>query len=67
MSEKLKPCPFCGSELVSYSKGNVKAPFYFFKCCNSECGAIVSFDNIHCNFRPELAIELWNTRAEVKS
>ena len=63
MSEKLKPCPFCGGKLISYSRGNVNAPFLFFKCGNLDCGAVVSFDNDACNLLPEKAITHWNRRA----
>ena len=62
MTEKLKPCPFCGSRLVSYSRGIIGAPILFMKCGNTECGAVVSFDNEKCHTLPEIAIKYWEKR-----
>lgn len=64
----MKPCPFCGSKLVSYTRGMIGAPIVFMKCGNPFCGAVVSFDNDKCHMLPEKAIDFWNSRAgeEVK-
>lgn len=44
---KLKPCPFCGSE-VSYMP--LFTGMKMFYCKNHKgCGAVVSFDNPVCN------------------
>ncbi len=63
MPEELKPCPFCGSRLVSYTRGIIGAPIVFLKCENPDCGAVVSFDNEECHLLPENAITMYNTRA----
>ena len=61
-NEKLKPCPFCNSQIkkiIGFQGIN------FFKCQNKvDCGAIVSFDNDYCNFHKEKATKAWNRRAE---
>lgn len=45
--DKLKPCPFCGSEVTYMTMLTGIKMFY---CKNhSGCGAIVSFDNPVCN------------------
>ena len=64
MTEILKPCPFCGSKLVKFTRGSISAPFLFFKCGNPDCGAVVSFDNEKCHLLPESAINAWNRRAK---
>jgi len=46
MSEKLKPCPFCGGEAYDFGDG--------FTCCKDECPSWM-LDGI-------APIELWNTR-----
>ena len=38
MTEKLKPCSFCGSRLVSYTRSIIGAPIVFMKYCQ-RCGA----------------------------
>ena len=64
----MKPCPFCGSKLVNYTRGMIGAPIVFMKCGNPFCGAVVSFDNDKCHMLPEKAIDFWSRRAgeEVK-
>ena len=46
MSEKLKPCPFCGSDAVvskavmfsrPFKKGKSKGPFYYIGCSDPDC------------------------------
>lgn len=41
MMEKLKPCPFCGSE--AKVKGNIMFGGYSVICLNEKCGAHVFF------------------------
>ena len=67
MIEELKPCPFCGGKLVSYSRGIIGAPIVFLKCGNPDCGAVVSFDNEACHLLPEKAITMYNKRAGAKT
>ena len=64
MRKELKPCPFCGSKLVKYTRGITGAPIVFLKCGNLDCGAVVSFDNEKCHLLPESAINAWNRRAK---
>ena len=62
-SEKLKPCPFCGSEVVYMTLFTGMKMFY---CKNhKDCGAVVSFDNPACNrSRADMErISAWNRRA----
>ena len=66
MTEKLKPCPFCGSKLVNYTNGIIGAPIVFLKCGNSECGAVVRFDNEECHMLPKRAIRYWDKRANLR-
>ena len=66
MGTELKPCPFCGSKLVNYTRGMIGAPIVFMKCGNPCCGAIVSFDNEECHILPEKAIDHWDTRADLR-
>lgn len=67
MHEKLKPCPFCGSENVELRAG---ALFNGAVHCN-DCTADVVFDAVRLtlsgddNWR-DAVIEGWNRRAEVK-
>ena len=57
MSEKLKPCPFCGSEAKLFEVCGL----YIVKCKNPRCGIK------HEAFRKGEVISMWNTRAEDKS
>ena len=57
MSEKLKPCPFCGSsEMTVY---NPSTSFGLFQIICSGCGAMVSFKERR---RIKTAAEAWNRR-----
>lgn len=56
---KLKPCPFCGHEVIE-KKGFVGMKF--FSC--THCKALVSFDNSVCNKYPEKAIDHFNRRVK---
>ena len=58
-SIRLKPCPFCGSN-VQCDHGDTNAPFLFFRC--RRCGAVVSFANEICDAEPIKAIGYWNRR-----
>ena len=62
MKHELKPCPFCGGKIISFSNGTINAPIVFLKCTNHACGAVVSFDNDKCNLMPEMAVDKWNRR-----
>ncbi len=62
MTEKLKPCPFCGGKSISCTHGITNKPFLFLKCKNKDCGAVVSFDNDVCNSFPAKARDWWNRR-----
>lgn len=55
MSEKLKPCPFCGSKRIEISSNGIVCVVY---CTN--CKASTNLAE-----RKEDAIYLWNKRAEV--
>lgn len=57
----IMPCPFCGHK-VKQSTGFMG--MRFFKCQNSKCGAIMSFDNDCCNRHPEKTIEIYNRRVD---
>lgn len=53
--ELLKPCPFCGSELVFLDEPITPDSYAVF--CNGECGAVGPEDE-----DGNTAIELWNLR-----
>lgn len=60
MGVRLKPCPFCGGEVIEYiGYGGMRR----FWC--KKCDAVVSFDNDYCNRNPESTYEYWNKRTEV--
>ena len=56
MSEKLKPCPFCGSRLA-YLTDCLSEDGYFTVWCEEGCKATSSF----CQ-NPDEAIRAWNNR-----
>lgn len=57
MSEKLKPCPFCGSEDVKMgSRGNTFCTDIYIKC---HCGAKVQICE---EYGEEELINRWNRR-----
>ena len=60
MNDKLKPCPFCGSEakVVEEYDGMIGENVYFVECCN--CRA--TFYNGNDNKIEE--IKKWNRRVE---
>ena len=60
MSEKLKSCPFCGSEAKIYSVRNI----YRIYCDNEKC--YVCPDIWHKGTFEEVA-QRWNTRVEEQS
>ncbi|MBQ7578130.1 MAG: Lar family restriction alleviation protein [Synergistaceae bacterium] len=62
MSEKLKPCPFCGCEavLMTHYDTVYKEISHFVTC--SYCGVCTKY-----YLSSEKAISAWNTRAEDKS
>lgn len=60
MSEKLKPCPFCGGETKSVKRNVCNEKIYFIKCY--KCGATISFDNLVCNNNPIKALDYFNRR-----
>ncbi len=62
-SIKLKPCPFCGSDVKLYTFGIGDVYLMMIKCKNSSCGAKMSFDNTFCNITPGITVEYYNKRA----
>lgn len=57
--EELNPCPFCGKKvrrIIGFGGLN------FFKCTNSKCGAVVSFDNDFYNKHKNESVAAWNRR-----
>lgn len=58
---ELKPCPFCGGEVViDYNK---YTKVYSIACGNSECNLSVS--TLPCQTAKE-AIDIWNRRSNEK-
>ena len=60
MSEHLKPCPFCGADVIEEIVWGLR----MFRC--PECGALVSFDTPYYNSNPEKTFEAWNRRIEAE-
>ena len=60
MSDKLKPCPFCGSERGPTIAGCSK--IYYVECGDCDCSGPSA---VHPNLRTqeEFAIAAWNNRA----
>lgn len=61
MSEKLKPCPFCGGEAVIHSAygSNTNAVLYYPRCKDETCLG----HNVWQNYRTkQSAIKAWNRR-----
>ena len=65
MSEKLLPCPFCGSEKVELSyKGNAytKKRSVTIKCQECMCKRTTGAIRNTLDWCEEVAIKAWNTR-----
>ena len=59
MSEKLKPCPFCGGQVkLVVDFPQTKDPVYCFEC--EDCGALVYMDDL---IDKDKSIEAWNKRS----
>lgn len=58
MSDKIKPCPFCGSAGILYKS----AIGYSIMCQNTE-STPCDMGNTHHDWTEEAAIEMWNKRA----
>ena len=72
MSEKLKPCPFCGSEDLEFRFQRFHENIYDEAICLIIChecavnaGYLFYYDDDA--MIKETAVELWNTRAEAQS
>lgn len=59
---KLKPCPFCGSDVKTYTVGRGDV-CRMIKCKNSKCDATMSFGNYSFNKPPRVTVEHYNKRA----
>ena len=73
MSEKLKPCPFCGNtdlDIIHFLGQNLDNDEYVLGIqCDNDCGCryAILFDNkITHNQAVKTLITAWNTRTEVK-
>ncbi len=75
MSEKLKPCPFCGASgkenlnclfFVNDPQENRRAQIYCLEC-GAEGSIVTVEDNYSGSEVPEEALEAWNTRAPLCS
>ncbi|MBQ8089774.1 MAG: Lar family restriction alleviation protein [Pyramidobacter sp.] len=67
MSDKLKPCPFCGGNKIVIKRihNSPWQKIHFFEC--DSCGAVVSFRGPNVlHPEPESVFSAWNRRAEVK-
>ncbi|MBR0317201.1 MAG: Lar family restriction alleviation protein [Synergistaceae bacterium] len=62
MTEKLKPCPFCGNQDIHYYcySDNNEENFYTVEC--HECGICIGINDKKYKTKSE-AIKAWNTRA----
>jgi hypothetical protein len=61
MADKLKPCPFCGSDPVVTWEYYLSGSELYIRCDNGDClGA--SFQNAN----PDTAVALWETRVKQK-
>ena len=58
MSEKLKPCPFCGGEAEIVKCDNLFSILYFYVGCKTCLARAKS-----CYESPEDAVRYWNRRA----
>jgi hypothetical protein len=57
----LSPCPFCGSEIITFFYEG--SHDWVFSCKGKNgCGAIVNFYVAHGKDEQEKAIKAWNTR-----
>ena len=62
MTEKLKPCPFCGGEAIMYEyplNDDRTINLFAVGCNNENCGVLPESPY----YIKENAIEAWNTRA----
>ena len=66
MSEKLKPCPFCGGKahIEDISEPDDMGPIWMILC--KKCGASASFGMDGCDATKVEAVDSWNRRAEMK-
>lgn len=64
MSEKLKPCPFCGGEAHLFGIETIGASVaYFVKCVGNKSKCAGPIYTKYCDTK-ERAAEVWNTRVE---
>ena len=59
MSDKLKPCPFCGSEAIIFPPQEKDMDTWAAVCQHPECGCNARI--LFCDTK-ESAIEQWNRR-----
>ena len=60
MSEKLKPCPFCGKTPELKAFYSAKSAYYFVECRNFDCSMYCYTKKSFGNYVD--AIEAWNRR-----
>jgi len=60
MSEKLKPCPFCGSDKIEYDRDGVEFVPFVVWC--SQCGATIDAE-ANCRDSDVPPFDRWNTRS----
>ena len=65
MNNKLKSCPFCGSEVEFSPASPDDKTRGLFICTNKDCYARVDWYDVksHSTVEYERAVELWNRRA----